>query len=63
MKKLIGIRLSNDEQQTLNSAVKIVQAMYDKTSDPSLYDVLKKMDVFKSVCMNGGIWTYEDEEL
>ena len=60
MNKVIGVRLDDEERDTLYEAMKIINRMFDTTSDP----ILKNMSVYltpilDSCLSNGSLWTYE----
>lgn len=59
MTKVYGVRLDDDERDTLYKAMKIINRMYNSTSDPVLKNMSDSLHPLGSCLSNGSLWTYE----
>ncbi len=59
MTKLHGVRLDDEERDTLYKAMKIINRMYNATSDPVLKNMCDSLGPLDSCLKNGSLWTYE----
>lgn len=59
MTYLYGIRLDDEERDTLYKAMKIINHMYNKTSDPILKNMSDSLKPLDSCLTNGSLWTFE----
>lgn len=59
MTKVYGVRLDDEERDTLYKAMKIINRMYNATSDPILKNMSDSLAPLDSCLSNGSLWTYE----
>lgn len=62
MKKLNGVKLSDEEAETIKKATGIITNMYKETDDITLFNILECLKPFDRVLCNGNIWMYEKED-
>ena len=54
-----GVRLDDEERDTLYKAMKIIGRMYNKTNDPILKNMIETLAPLDSCLSNGSLWTFE----
>lgn len=59
MIKVYGVRLDDEERDTLYKAMKIINRMYSTTSDPVLKNMSDSLGPLDSCLKNGSLWTFE----
>ena len=59
MTKICGVRLDDEERDTLYKAMKIINRMYNTTSDPVLKNMSDSFGLLDSCLKNGSLWTFE----
>lgn len=59
MKRINAVRLDDEERDTLYKAMKIINRMYNATSDPILKNMSDSLKPLDSCLSNGSLWTFE----